>query len=230
MTKEFQMTNDQSEREAVTRVQRPCKMAPASGRKPGLEPESQRASVSKPRVAPTAPPWLIITNGPQPQRGCDPGAACRPPGHNPVGVGAVFHVSPRVGARRQPWALSHNLVGIASPEPTRMPERSSETKAHLPQVRSVGRRHGSFQSFGVRWLQRRCRAGRGCRQFVGLSCAQQRRRAARTPRRYADGELTRFAGAYRNAASKRSVLFKNRRTDSLQKFDPHLTSGHRCHC
>jgi hypothetical protein len=80
-----------------------------------LFPESQRDSVSQPRVAPTAPPWVTAPGGKQPQRGCGPSGDGRYPGHNPVGVEETTRRIPRVGAERQPWAWSHNTFGIATP-------------------------------------------------------------------------------------------------------------------
>jgi hypothetical protein len=49
-------------------------------------PEPQRDSVSQPRVAPTALPWVTVRLGRQPQRGCGPSGGGRVPGHNPVGI------------------------------------------------------------------------------------------------------------------------------------------------
>jgi len=48
--------------------------------------ESQRDSGSKPRVAPPALPWVMVANGPQPQRGCGQSDDGRHPSHNPFGI------------------------------------------------------------------------------------------------------------------------------------------------
>jgi len=75
--------------------------------------ESQRDSVSKPRVAPPALPWVTVAVGTQPQRGCGHSGGRRHPSHNPVGVGEYVFRSPRVARSSQPWALGHNPFGIA---------------------------------------------------------------------------------------------------------------------
>ena len=43
-------------------------------------------------------PRVSTTVSHQPQWGCVLGIVCRPPGHNPVGVGADFRRQPKVGA------------------------------------------------------------------------------------------------------------------------------------
>jgi len=70
--------------------------------------ERQRRRVLQPRVAAGDPGFGWSRSG-QPQRGCVQSLYT---GRNPVGVEKIPAVLPRVGARRQPGALSRNGVGV----------------------------------------------------------------------------------------------------------------------
>src|SRR6266850_2368159 len=76
-------------------ARRRCKKQRSSGSKRPRAPtigESQRDSVTKPRVARNELPWVKASKGRQPQRGCvSRDAVC----YNSVGVGKLVHNSPQ---------------------------------------------------------------------------------------------------------------------------------------
>ena len=74
--------------------------------------ESQRDSVSQPRVAESARlPWVTRSIDGQPQRGCVSGFT--PIRRNPVGVDEQLIRDPRVVASLQPWANGLCPVGAS---------------------------------------------------------------------------------------------------------------------
>ena len=106
-------------RRCAARDERPSGRIQVAGRVQCVVQESQRDSVSKPRVARNEPPWVIVPNHSQPQRGCGhsvPAGLLPRPQHRWRCFRFRTWTQGSTEKSGQPWAGGRNPFGIESPD------------------------------------------------------------------------------------------------------------------
>jgi hypothetical protein len=111
--------------------------------------ESQRDSVSKPRVARNELPWGLIV-----RTWSTPTGLCRfrraPRATTPLGLPDFSSASPRVAHSSQPWAGGRNPFGIGARRPTKAPAKfrrcamSSSARLRLAHSATSCRSYGAW--------------------------------------------------------------------------------------